>query len=320
MYRILGNLILACALLVMAGPSPLEAADCKTMYRIYQDGENTYFKYGEDIVLTVGDRVDLFIHAYPSRSKTPYSAMADIGAPNAFGGNHRPQDVSRVLKLGKHDDRKGSISLVAIATGRTGLGYRMRRVVRPGRIDDVPVDCRTGEVKITVRDAAARTKPPTKPAPSASSANDAAHVLIKQLYTGILRRSESEANDYPDSFFDQVQDSGLQGLIAIAETMVSSSEFRQAALNRTREGLAKTGVSADNLGQGVLENQLLTDIFTSLYGSGAKPYADAQRRMASLLSTCLSGRGGDGCNRLGRDLLSQPQYQNRNRELLQILR
>ncbi len=322
MSRIFSSIVLG-GLLLAASPGPLEA-QCQTRFRIWQDGNNSFFKYGETIALGVGDKVDLYIHAYPSRSEHPYSASADIGAPTAFGvGRHRPQDVDRVLRLGKHDPRKGKIQLTAIAPGTTGLGYQITAVVRPGRLEEVPRNCRIGEVKIAVRGAAASQlpgKPPKAPAPVAS-VNDAVHELITQLYSGILRRNAAESADYPDSFFDQVQRDGQQGLISIAETMVSSPEFRQTSLTRTSQALAQSGVATRGLSREVLMNQLLTDIFTSLYGAGSVPYPDAQRRMASYLSDCILGRQGtDACTRLGRDLLTQPQYQNQNRDLLQYLR
>ncbi len=321
MNKIYAGILLSLTLLAAA---PLEAADCQTRYRIWQDGNNTFYKYGEVIVLGVGDKVDLYIHAYPSRSEHPYSASADIGAPTAFGvGRHQPQDVSRVLKLGKHDPRKGKISLTAAAAGRTGLGYQITGVVSPGALDKIPRGCRIGEVKITVRGASAGKGPGQRPgpAPTVGSANDATHALIQQLYTGILRRGAAEARDYPDSFFDQVQRSGVQGLISIAETMCSSPEFRQTSLTRTSEALAKTGVATRGLSRQVIESQLLTDIYSSLYGPGSVPYANAQRRMAGDLSSCISGRAGnEACKRLGRDLLTQPQYQGHNRDLLQYLR
>ncbi len=316
MNKVLGNILLVSALLA----GPLEAATCDTRYRIWQDGDNTFFKYGEVIELTVGDKVDLYIHAYPSRSKHPYSASAEIGAPTAFGvGRHRPQDVKRVLRLGKVDQRKGKISLTATAAGATALGYQITDVVRPGRLEEVPRGCRIGQVRITVKGAGSQGGKDPRPVSRPSSANDAAHQLIMQLYTGILRRDEAEAEDYPDSFFDQVQRDKLQGLVSIAETMTSSPEFRNAALSRTKQALAKTGVATGGLSEGVLENQLLSDIFTSLYG--AEPYEDARRRMASYLSACLSRRGGDAeCRRLGKDLLTQPQYGGHNYDLLQKLR
>ena len=322
MHKIFGSFLLVCTLFVIAA-GPLEA-QCQTRYRIWQDGNNTFYKYGEEIVLGVGEKADLYIHAYPSRSEHPYSASADIGAPTAFGvGRHRPQDVSRVLKLGNHDSRKGKISFTTVAAGRTGLGYQITAVVRPGTLDKISRKCRIGEVKITVRGASASQRPghPPQPAAPVGSANDAAHALITQLFTGILRRSAAESADYPDSFFDQVQRDGLQGLISIAETMTVSPEFRQTALKRTSEALARSGVATRGLSRDVLMNQLLTDMFNSLYGSGSVPYADAQRRMASYLSDCLQGRqGSDSCNRLGRDLLTQPQYQRHNQDLLRYLR
>ncbi len=319
------NTVLALALFAVAGVPALEAADCDTRYRIWQDGNNTFFKYGEKIVLAVGDKVDLYIHAYPSRSEHPYSASADIGAPTAFGvGGQRPQDVSRVLRIGDHDPRKGKISLTAIAAGDTALGYQITGVVDPGRLDKVPRGCRIAQVRISARGRSNRVPanpPPVSVPPSTvvESANDAAHQLIMELYTGILRRSQGEARDYPDSFFDQVQRNGLTGLISIAESMAASPEFRSAAIKRTRSALARTGVDTGGLSQGVLENQLLADISGSLYGGELR--GDIRRMLAGKLSSCLAGHGGDAiCRQLGRDLLSQYPYQERHRDLLRYWR
>ncbi len=322
MKRILANILLVSAFLVAVGPGPLDAATCNTRYRIWQDGNNTYYKHGEVILLDVGEKGDLYIHAYPSQSEHPFSASADIGAPTAFGiRGQRPQDVKRVLRLGTHDSRKGRISLTAVRAGATALGYQITAVVSPGRLEKVPRDCRIGQVRIKVQ--GADPEPPDdspSSMPEVRSANDAAHQLIMELYTGILRRSEAEADDYPDNFFDQVLRGGLQGLTSIAETMTSSHEFRSAALSRTRQSLADSGVSTGSLSQGVLENQLLSDIFASLYDS--EPYGDVRRRMASDLSACLSGRRGDegACRNLGNDLLSQRLYSQSHRDLLRYWR
>lgn len=323
MNRFLASIALA---LMCLAAGPLEAANCQTRYRIWQDGKNTFYKYGDTIFLNVGDKVDLYIHAYPSRSEHPYSASGDIAAPTAFGvGGQRPKDVNRVLRLGKHDPSKAKQSFTAVAAGETALGYQITGVVSPGRLDKIARGCRTGQVRITVRGAERRTNthPPPRPAaaPPVRTANDAAHQLIVQLYTGILRRSPAEARDYPDNFFDQVQRGGLQGLISVAETMTSSTEFRSQSLARTSDALARTGVSKRGLSREVLEAQLLNDMFDSLYGPGAEPYGDARRRMANALNGCISGRqGNDACSRLGRDLLTQPQYQGNNRAMLQYLR
>ncbi len=322
MNRIIASVILAAAFLA-AGPGPLEAADCNTRYRIWQDGNNTFYKYGEVIVLGVGEKADLYIHAYPSRSEHPYSASADIGAPTAFGvGRHRPQDVNRVLRLGNHDPRKAKISFTTVAAGQTALGYQITGVVSPGTLDKISRDCRIGQVRITVRGSVHQATPRVpKPQAVPQTANDAAHQLIMQLYTGILRRGESEARDYPDSFFDQVQRDGLQGLMSIAQTMTSSPEFRDQSLARTSQALERSGMSTRGLSREVLMSQLLTDIYTDLYGSGATLQDTAQHRMELYLSDCILGRkGNDGCSRLGRELLNHPQYQNRNQELLRYLR
>ena len=321
--RIIVSAILISAFLI-AGPGSLEAADCDTRYRIWQDGNNTFYKYGDVIVLGVGEKADLYIHAYPSRSEHPYSASADIGAPTSFGvGGQRPQDVSRVLKLGNHYPRKGKISFSTIAAGQTALGYQITDVVRPGRLDKIPSGCRIGQVRITVRGSVERATPRGRPAEPSTpqSANDAAHQLITQLYAGILRRGDAEARDYPDGFFELVQRDGLDGLISIAETMTSSEEFRGHSLKRTSEALERSGMSTRGMSREVLMSQLLTDISTSLYGSGSAPYGNAQRQLERTLSDCILGAtGNDSCRRLGRALLTQPQYREHNRELLRYWR
>ncbi len=319
MSRIFTSIVLALAVAAV----PLEAVTCHTQYRITQDGNHTFYKHRDVIFLSLGDKVDFYVHAYPSRSEHPYGASADIGAPKAFGvGTHRSKDVERVLRLSDHDPARGKISLTAIAVGRTGLGYQITDVRSPGRLDKVRRECRIGEVKVTVRDSAGEAAPVPAPAPSTApvSANDAAHQLIVQLYTGILRRGGTEARDYPDSFFEQVQRSGLEGLVQVAQTMTASPEFRGHSLARTSQALERAGVSTRGLSREVLESQLLTDIFADLYG-GSAPYGTAQHRIATYLSDCISGReGNDACPRLGRELLNQPQYQQHNQELLRYLR
>ncbi len=312
------NTLIALAILVTAAPA-LEAANCRTMYRLWQNGQNTYYQYGETIVLAVGESGDLYVHAYPSGGEHPYSASADIGASSAFKvGGHDIRDVRRYLQLGDHDPQKGKISLTGKAAGNTALGYEIRGVAAPGQLQKVPRECRVGRIRISVRQAARQAPPP--PA-AVGSANDAAHQLITQLYTGILRRSPAEARDYPDGFFDQVQRDGFSGLYSIAQTMTSSSEFRSQALQRTSQAMERSGVSTRGLSRQVMESQLLTDMWGSLYGRGSLPSGDAQRRMAGYLSDCISGRAGnEACRRLGQDLVSQTQYQRHNRDLLQYLR
>ncbi len=319
---VFGNTLLALAILAAAGAPALEAANCKTSYRIWQEGQNTYYQHGETVVLEVGEKVDLYVHAYPSGGEHPYSAAADIGASAAFGvGGHGIQDVRRYLRLGEHNPQKGKLALTGKAAGNTALGYEITGVASPARLRQVPRGCRVGRSRISVRQAT--SAPPAAPPPPAQqavgSANDAAHQLIMQLYTGILRRNPAEARDYPDSFFDQVLRSGHSGLLSIAETMTASPEFRRAAISRTRSELEKSGVAAGGLSQQVLEDQLLTDISQSLYGG--ELYRDTRQRLASQLSNCLSGRGGDAvCRQLGRNLLTQRQYYDRNGDLFQYWR
>ncbi len=293
---------------------PMLADDCNIIYRIWQDGENSYFDYGETIVLPKGQKADLYIHL-ESKGNDPYSTLAEIGAPSNFiSSTHQGKDVARVLRLGSHDPRKGKISFETTAVGKTGLGYRITEVVRPGRLDDIPAACRAGQVHITV---AEQQTSLVDPPPAASSMNEATQALIANLFQGILRRSESEIGDYPNDWFDRVEREGLRGLIFVAETMASSTEFREAAVSRTRKTLQSTSANLSGISQPVLEGQLLADIMKDLYG-GARLDNANQSLLSNNLSNCLAGRGGAvACRRFGRDLVSQRQYFENNRELLQ---
>ncbi len=300
------------AMLVFGGAPELRAADCDVVYRLWQNGQNQFFQYGEDVVLGVGEEGHLYIH-YKSRSENPYSTSADIGAPRDFGvGGHQAKDIARVLKVGHHDARRGKIELKAVAAGRTGFGYRITKLADPGQLADVPANCRTGQVKITVEERTSRSVAP--PPPSASSQGEAAHELITGLFTGILRRSPAQAKDYPNNFYDRVESGGLTGLIFVAETMTTSTEFRSAALDRTRNALKRSGVATDRLSPGVLQDQLLTDMCQSLYGG--EPDSVIRRQMSGNLASCLDRRDTTACKRLGRDLVSQRHYYENNRDLL----
>lgn len=316
MNKILGISIAALAL-AAGWPQPAEAQACDVSYRIWQDGQNTYYKPGDWVPLRVGESADLYIHGPQSRSADPYSASADIGAPTDFGvGGQRPQDVQRVLRLGHHDPRKGKISFTAVAAGQTALGYRITDVVRPGRLEDIPPSCRTGQVRINVEGTSRGvTAPPPSPSPPPSqSVNEATHELIGGLFNAILRRAPS---DYPNEWFDRVQRGGLRGLIFVAETMTSSPEFRTAAVSRTREALQKSGVAAGNLSPRVVEEQLLSDICRSLYGQDLA--GEIRSLMSSKLSSCLAGNS-NLCRQLGQDLVSQRQYYENHRRLLDLWR
>ena len=306
------SFVLALAVLALAPPA--DAAGCGVIYRLWQDGNNTHYNFGEVIHLEVGEKADLYIHCESRSPGHPYSTHAEIGAPADFGvGRHRRKDVERVLRLGHSDPRRGKQSFEAIAPGGTALGYRITQVFEPGKLEDIPAECRTGEVRFLVE------QPQTslvEPPPASASAGEAAHQLIRELYVGMLRRTDANIGDYPNEWFDRVQAGGLQGLVFVAETIASSSEFRDASLSRTRQALAASGVSTATLGQAVLEDQLLTDICDSLYG-GAVPDIGNRRLLANTLTDCLAGRGGSAaCQRFGRTLVNQRQYREANRELL----
>ena len=292
-----------------AAPPPLAAADCKVQFRLWQDGRNTYFDHGEEIVLQVGEKADFYVHT-DSRSATPYSTRAEIGAPADFDiGSHRRPHVDRVLRLSHGDPLKGKVSVAAIAAGRTALGYRIDEVARPGRLEGIRPGCRTGQVHITVERRSGADSPSR---PASRTAGEAAHELIVNLLTGILRRTEERTGDYPNGWFDRVEENGLEGLVVVAGTLTGSAEFRDTALRRTETAL---GASGHRLGRDELEAQLLTDICRSLYGDlSLDRYS--RERLANTLGACLAGGEAGSCQRLGRDLVRQREYSEHHRQLL----
>ena len=307
------RLLRVVAALALALPAPGGAADCDVKFRLWQQGENTYYDHGEPLVLQRGEKADLYIHV-KSRSRNPFSTSADIGAAADFRvGSQRQRDVNRVLKLRGHDARKGKVSLEAVAGGETALGYRITAVAKPGRLQDVARDCRTGQVRITVEDAQGIVDPP----PSGSaSAGEAAQQLITDLLIGILRQRPSEVDDdYPNEWFDWVQASGLDGLVEVAEILTASAEFHDAAIPRTRAALSREGISTHGLSRRQLEEHLLEDICESLYGN-LVPNEYTLERLANTLGACLAGGQLGSCQRLGRDLLNQREYAEHNRRLL----
>ncbi|MEM7356472.1 MAG: hypothetical protein AAF657_36995, partial [Acidobacteriota bacterium] len=196
----------AAVVMALALPSASAAAGCDVQFRIWQDGNNTYYNHGETIVLQRGEKGDLYVH-FKSRSASPYSTSADLGAPADFRvGSHRRRDVDRVLRLGRSDAGKGKIGVEAIAGGKTALGYRITAVASPGRLENIPRQCRTGQVHITVEGGSSgHTAPP--PSGGNLSSGEAAQELIAGLFTGILRRQPAEVDDnYPNEWFDWVQD------------------------------------------------------------------------------------------------------------------
>ena len=298
--------------LALANPQASSAQDCSVKYRIWQDGNNTYYDHGETILLQQGAKADLYIHT-PSRGEDPYSTKSDLGAPADFGiGSHRLRDVNRVLRLGSKDPSRGKVSLEAVAPGKTGLGYRINEVFHPGRLEDVPAKCRTGQVHVTVAGTSRNVAPPSG---ASASVGEAAHELLVGLFTGILRRTEAEVGDYPDEWFDRVEQDGLSGLIFVAEIMTNSSEFRDAAVSRTRTAMQRSGASGHGLSRGSVEDQLLTEISESLYGN-AVPSGSVRDRLANTLGNCLSTNQVQACERLGRDLVSQREYADNHRSLL----
>lgn len=322
MNRILGTLLFT--VLVFPFVAAPAHADCdELIVRTWQSGKNHFQPLDEELVLEPGDSGSIYV-TVESQSRSPYGTTAEIAAPMVLGlPGPRSQQVQEVIALTKQDAedvREGKIDFEAKRPGTTKLAYRIKSVSNPGDIDDVSKACRSGHITIRVAGdvppPAAAPQPDPAPPAAGLSPNEAAHRLISDLYTAILRRDA--AGEYPDSFFDMVVEQGHRGLVTIAGEMLISDEFRTQALARTRDRLAAAGVDASGLSQTVVVDQLLKDLYADLYG-GADVAATTRESHMQTLSGCLDGSAREVvCRSLGADLVRDRRYVDANRQLLAV--
>ncbi|MEZ5332452.1 MAG: hypothetical protein R2991_10470 [Thermoanaerobaculia bacterium] len=125
-----------------------------------------------------------------SRSETPYLAEAELGWPWEMG-YRMPTPVQPAVALVEQspDDREvGRITVRGVRSGHAQLAYVLAAVEPPGRLDDVPEDCRHGLVPLDV------SEPPDVLEPEGSDAT--AKSLLSQSLDGAGTLSRSGRGDH----------------------------------------------------------------------------------------------------------------------------
>lgn len=302
---------------LLLGTAAQASAACDdVIYRLWQKGkDDRYFAFGEEIVVEKGREVHLYIN-YRSQSRNPFSTTAEIGYPSRFGvPGDKPRDISHRLALQTQNDKdraNGRMILTPKAAGSTTLGYRIVALTPPGKLDQVPQACRTGTVRLKIVDGKA-TRPPED---AVDKPREAADRLVVLLYQGLLRRET--VRDYPESQVEMVLDSGHQGVIELAVVMTGSPEFRDEVRKRTIAAHASLDASSS---EGLIFEQLLSDIYRSLYGASSVARPEHERNREDLAG-CLasSRRRANACERLARGLVGHELFLSQQAELLAILR
>ncbi|MEM9598639.1 MAG: hypothetical protein AAGD06_30515, partial [Acidobacteriota bacterium] len=146
--------LLGAALLIgTLAASAASAAGCDVVsYRLWQPNGVSWYGVGETIEIGAGEEGHIYVHV-DSRSKSPYTTQAEIGYPSSFGFGGDARRVASMVRMeaqNSSDRQAGRIRLRAQKPGTTSLGYRLKGVSSPGRLDAVPPRCRTGQIRIEV--------------------------------------------------------------------------------------------------------------------------------------------------------------------------
>lgn len=171
------------ALAALAG-APLVAQSCPSIqYRLWKDDAPTWFDAGTSVPVPLGEEVQVYVQVR-SRSETPYLAEADLGWPWDMG-YRMPTPVEPAVSLVEQsgEDREvGRITVRGAKVGRSQLAYRLLAVEPPGRLEDVPEDCRHGLVPLEVTEPAGILEP--------EGSDETARTLLSQSFdgTGTLSR------------------------------------------------------------------------------------------------------------------------------------
>ena len=279
-------------------------------YRLWTRGaDEVRYRLGETVEIESGREGHIYLHV-DSRSKDPYSTSAEVGYPEKYGLRGRATVVVRHVRMeaqSGEDRSAGRIRFNAVEPGTTQLGFRLVGVRSPGRLDLVANGCRTGAIPIRVLPRGGQADPP---ADEEEPAVSAAEELVGVLFTALLRRADVGRAD--QEFVRWVRRDSREGLLRVADTMVSSDEFRSNALRRTDDTHGR-----NNLGK--LRQLLLGDMYRDLYGY-SEP--DRQGREDDLLDLedCLSGRpGNEACSRLGRELVNRRLFYDYHRDAIDAL-
>lgn len=140
--------------ILLASWSPVaEAADCPVQIRLWVDGGDAWFDYGETVVVpTTEPRPRLGV--YVKTGRHPMATTAEWSYPKDFGfSSARPAEVAEHLRFtaqSRQDIESGRLRFTTVAAGETYLGYRISAVSEPGDLEDLPATCISGEVRIEI--------------------------------------------------------------------------------------------------------------------------------------------------------------------------
>lgn len=289
-------------------PAPAQAEHCDTMkLRLWQKSGETWYEHGETVEIRAGQEGHLYLHV-KGRGPTPYTARAEIGYPGSFGFGGDPHQIKRHVRMERQNDddrRLGRVRFRAQEPGTVHLGYRVDGVKDPGDLRDLPRRCRTDRVAIRViGDRHDDDRPTTRSAP---------REVVELLYRSLLRR-ERHGED-ARSFVDTVRRQGSRGIAEVAESLLTSSEFRREALDRVQRDRPTRG-----RGLGELREKLLYEIYRDLYGS-LEPSSREMDEDLEDLDICLSTDrdSRESCARLGRNLVNHDLFYERHDDLLRDL-
>lgn len=150
-FRI-SRLLLLFALLFLAAAPQAFACEGQIYIRVWQDGEDYWYEYGEEVDFVPGDQAHIYIHVQ-GRGENTYTTSARIGYPEEFGYDGDARTVERSVKMQaqNNDDRNsGRIRFRADQPNLVYLGFQITGVASPGSLNNVPNNCRTGYIPIRV--------------------------------------------------------------------------------------------------------------------------------------------------------------------------
>lgn len=311
------QLSLAVGMAVLPLASSASAADCPAVkYRLWQKDGFSWYDHGETVEIEQGTEGHLYLHVR-GKGPTPYSTSAEIGYPSAFklgGDSYRVREHLRMNQQNAEDLRAGRIRFTAEKPGTVHLGYELKSAKPPGDLGVLRRGCRVDRVAIRVlgdgpvagdRD---DDRDDREAAPQA-----AAREIVEVLYRGLLRR-ERHGED-SRSFVDQVERNGRRGIEAVAESIMTSSEFRYKALERTEDQRAERSRDLAELRQ-----WLLQDMYRDLYGHLEPSSREVEDDLEDL-DACLSSErySEEACSRLASNLVTHRLFEERYRDELRYM-
>ena len=156
MKYFVGCLVVAVSLTVSVEPA--SARNCREIqFRLWQDGENRFFDHGETATLDLGTDADIYLHVTSRTKGHPYSTASEFSAPTGRSLGYRRQNSD--------DLARGRLKVSGRSEGTAQVGFKLTGVKSPGRLENVPSDCRSGHVTVRVVDNEPPPPPPPPPSP-----------------------------------------------------------------------------------------------------------------------------------------------------------